>query len=121
MLNANFQKAHKRLRRLITLTRYEALVRRNLEFDLTIDQLVEILKKQDYKCALTGWDLEFSSGGSFGKRNPLGCTLDRKDTNLGYTGNNVQLVCCLANITRSNLTLDQFKELCIAVAQKSNT
>ena len=82
---------------------------------------MEILEKQDYKCALTGWQLEFNSGGSFGGRNPLGCTIDRKNNELGYTIDNIHLVCCLANITRSKLTLERFKELCIAVAQKSNT
>lgn len=121
MLNTNFQSAHKRLRRLITLTRYEARVRRNLEFDLNIDQLVEILEKQNFQCALTGWDLEFTPGGNFDGRNPRGCTLDRKDNKLGYTVDNVQLVCCIANVIRSKLSLEDFKCLCEAVTAKSNT
>lgn len=106
----------RRLKRLITLTRYEALVRRKLDFDITSEYLVDLLHKQNYQCALTGWILEFTSGGDFDGRNPLGCTIDRIDNSKGYIKGNIQLVCCIANITRNKLKIDQFIDLCRSVA-----
>lgn len=114
MNNPNYVR---RLKRLITLTRYEALVRRKLDFDITSEFLIDLLYKQNYRCALTGWELEFTSGGEFDGRNPMGCTIDRIDNSKGYVKGNIQLVCCIANITRNKLKIAQFIDLCRSVAR----
>jgi hypothetical protein len=112
--------AKRRLKRLITLTKYEALYRRKLDFSLTFDNLWSLLVKQNYQCALTGWTLEYTSGGNFDRRNPVGCTIDRIDNSKGYVQDNVQLVCCIVNITRSKLEINQFVDLCQAVARTAD-
>jgi len=107
------------LRETIRKTKYEATSRRNLEFSLTLDQVLDVLQTQNGKCALTGWNLEFTRGGDMGGRNPQGCTLDRKDNSKGYTKENIQLVCCRVNIMRSNLSIEDFTNLCRAVTNQA--
>lgn len=113
----NLHEADVFLRRTLTKARYEAVNRRGLEFDLTPSYLLKLLTDQNGKCALTGWDLEFTRGGDFGSgTNPLGCSIDRKDSQLGYISGNVQLVCWKVNKIKSNLPDSEFKDLCKAVA-----
>lgn len=113
----NLHEADVFLRRTWTKTKYEAVNRRGLEFDITSSYLLKLLIDQEGKCALTGWDLEFTRGGDFGSgTNPLGCSIDRKDNLLGYVPDNVQLVCWKANKIKNNLSDVEFKELCKAVA-----
>lgn len=113
----NLHEADVFLRRTWTKTKYEALSRRGLEFRITSGDLLKLLIDQNGKCALTGWNLEFTRGGDFGSgTNPLGCSIDRKDNMLGYVPGNVQLVCWKANKIKNSLSDSEFKELCKAVA-----
>ena len=113
----NLYEADAFLRRTLTKTKYEAVNRRGLEFDLHSGFLLKLLQDQNGKCALTGWDLEFTRGGDFGSgTNPLGCSIDRKDNLVGYVPSNVQLVCWKANKIKNSLSDAEFKELCKAVA-----
>jgi hypothetical protein len=105
------------LSRTLTKTKHAAKTTRNLHFNLSLSEVMAQLKKQNNKCALTGWDLEFTRGGDFKSgMNPMGCTIDRIDNDLGYTPSNIQLVCCKANIIRGRMSITEFKELCSAVA-----
>lgn len=113
----NLNEADLFLRRTWTKTKYEAQNRRNLEFTISSNDLMNLLVAQNGKCALTGWELEFSRGGTFGSgTNPMSCSIDRKNNTLGYMLGNVQLVCWKANKIKSDLTDQEFKELCKAVA-----
>lgn len=113
----NLHEADVFLRRTWSKTKYAANNQRGLEFNITPDYLLELLIGQKGKCALTGWDLEFSRGGDFGSgTNPLSCFIDRKNNCLGYIPGNVQLVCWKANKIKNSLSDTEFKELCKAVA-----
>jgi hypothetical protein len=82
--------------------------------------LLEIGDCQNWKCALTGWDLEFQRGGTnWGGKwcNPMSCTIDRLDNNYGYIPGNVQLVTWKANMIKNHLSNDEFVNLCKAVAK----
>jgi hypothetical protein len=75
---------------------------------------------QNWKCALTGWDLEFVRGGTYwgGKWcNPMSCTIDRIDNKKGYVIGNVQLVTWFANKTKGHLNDQDFVEMCKSVAK----
>lgn len=111
-----FREAYAFLNRTLQKTRYSAINQRGLDFDLTINDVMRKLQEQDYKCALTGWDLEFTRGGTYDGKNPRGCTIDRIYNRSGYHRWNIQLVCCMPNLVRGKLDLSQFKELCQAVA-----
>ena len=113
----NLHEADVFLRRTWTKTKYEANNRRGLQFNITAKDLLNLLVVQKGKCALTGWDLEFTRGGNFGSgTNPLSCSIDRKDNDIGYVLSNIQLVCWKANKIKNSLSDVEFKELCKAVA-----
>ena len=106
---------HSFLARAITLTRYEAKNRRNLEFNIDLAYLIDILQTQYNRCALTGWELEFTHGGGLHRTNPLVCTMDRINNNQGYIRGNVQLTCWQPNKIKNNMSNDDFIKMCKAV------
>lgn len=104
------------LNRTLQKTRYAAVNVRGISFDLSLVDVMLKLEFQNYKCALTGWDLEFTRGGDYDGKNPRGCTIDRIDNSRGYHFSNIQLVCCMPNLVRNKLSISEFKNLCSAVA-----
>jgi hypothetical protein len=100
----------------VSKTRYSARKVRNLKFNIDIDYVMKMLERQQGKCALTGWDLEFTRGGSFGYcTNPRGCTIDRIDSSKGYTRRNVQLTCWMPNKFKAEFSNTQLVEFCKTV------
>ena len=100
-------------------TKSDCLRRRNLEFTIDINYVLDLLKKQEGKCAISGWDLEFSRGGDYkGGKNPKGCTIDRIDNDRGYVPGNIQLACTLPNYLKADMPLKEFRELCRAIGSK---
>ncbi len=91
--------------------------RRRKTCDLSIEQLMKIWHHQSGKCALTGWDMTMQLGKGQIATN---ASIDRIDSTIGYTNNNVQLVCRAANVAKSNLTQENFVRLCKAVQEKQN-
>ena len=105
------------LSRTISKTRYDAITRRNLPFNITTDDIVNLYIRQQGKCALTGLPLEFTRGGKFmNNANPNSCTMDRIDNKKGYELDNIQLTSWRANCYRGVIPLDEFKEFCKSVA-----
>jgi hypothetical protein len=79
------------------------------DYELTIDDLLQIYDNQDGRCAITGAFM-------FWKKNAvemrdINMSIDRKDNNKGYTKDNVQLVCYRINMLRGGMDLDRFKEI----------
>jgi hypothetical protein len=101
------------LRETIRKTKSDAKCRRNLEFAIDLDYLLALVDAQEGRCALSGWELEFTRGGDFkGGKNPRGCTVDRIDNSRGYVPGNVQLACCLPNYLKADMDLAEFRSLC---------
>ena len=73
---------------------------------ITVDDLLGIGNKQNWKCAITGDQLEFVRGGNFNNNgsNALSCSIDRIDTTRPYTVDNVQLVTWQSNSAKSGMT-----------------
>ena len=101
----------------VSKTRYSAREIRDLDFDIDIDYIMQLLGQQQGKCALTGWDLEFTRGGDWDGKNPRGATMDRINSSRGYVRGNIQLVCGMPNVIKSHLDRNTFVELCKAVAK----
>jgi hypothetical protein len=113
----NLAVARSYLSRNITKTRYAAREQRNLEFTIDTDYVMNLLVAQNGKCALTGWDFEFTRGGNLHGKNPYGCTMDRKDNSLGYIPGNVQLVCWKINKLKGEVNDTEFKTICKLVVE----
>jgi len=91
---------------------YHNAKKRNLEFKISIEYIDNLLKKQNFKCALS--DLPIYIGFDF----DITASLDRIDSNIGYLENNVQWVHKHINIMKMGLSEDLFKYLCCKVSEK---
>lgn len=84
---------------------------KNLEFDLTKDFILQKLKVG--VCEVTKLPLNLNGG----KRKPLTPSLDRINPNLGYTQDNVQLVCCMYNFAKSDFTYQDVLQMAEALVE----
>lgn len=87
-----------------------ALVRR-IDWNVSFDYLAELLIEQDFKCALTGWDIHAMEVNS-------PASLDRIDSSIGYVEGNLQWVTSKVNMMKQQYSQDDFINVCIAVADK---
>jgi hypothetical protein len=113
----DLQEAKKFLSVTVSKTRYSAREIRFLSFNIDTDYVMELLINQQGKCALTGWNLEFTRGGKWDGKNPRGCTMDRIDSTKGYIRGNIQLVCGLPNVSKGNMPNDEFIAMCKSIAK----
>jgi hypothetical protein len=77
--------------------------------EVVVDELKSLWDKQGGLCALSGVPMTYEKGKG---RLPTNLSIDRKDSGLGYTLDNVQLVCYQANLMKSELTTAQLKFWC---------
>jgi len=77
---------------------------------LNVDILLSTLKRQDYKCALSGVPLTCIL--SKGRKHPTNVSIDRIIPGGPYTENNIQLVCRALNSWRADLSVDEFTDWC---------
>jgi hypothetical protein len=81
---------------------------RNIELNVTREQLHNLLHKQNFKCALTGQSLNWKTA-----------SLDRIDSNKAYDIDNIQWMLSEVNYMKRVLTQDRFIELCKLVAENN--
>lgn len=89
---------------------------RNLDFKITIQYIWKLFLKQHKRCALSGVPINFS------KTNyALGtASLDRINSKLGYTPNNVQWVHKDLNFMKSDMDNSIFIDWCKKIAKNNN-
>ena len=82
---------------------------------ITIEQLVEQLKNQNYLCYYTGIPLNMDAGSSKGAKK-MSVSIDRLDNTKSYEPGNV--VICLWHVNRAKHSLSEheFLEMCNAVS-----
>jgi hypothetical protein len=90
---------------------------RNLEFNITIEYVWDLFKKQKGVCALSGLLIKFYKGSGRTNRSSQTASLDRIDPSLGYIEGNVQWVHKTINLMRHHYDLDMFYSACRAVAR----
>jgi hypothetical protein len=82
--------------------------KKKLDLDIDQDFLLQLLKTSGYKCAVTGLEMNLISTGRK-KTNPYKCSLDRIDSDKGYTKDNVRFVCWAVNQMKAERTDEEFK------------
>jgi hypothetical protein len=87
------------------------------EFKITVEFLWDLFLKQDRKCAITNMPINFNT--IFGKISNGSASLDRIDSNKGYTKDNVQWVHKTINMMKNKLSMDEFTEWCKLVAKNN--
>lgn len=85
---------------------------RGLPFKVSPSYLWELLQKQKWRCALTGWRLTLPKHSVKGT-----ASLDRIDSSRGYVKGNVQWLHKDVNISKQDYTQSYFKKLCRAVTK----
>jgi hypothetical protein len=80
---------------------------RDLCFEVTLKDIWDKYLEQDKKCSLTGWPISFDDNAS----------LDRIDSNIGYTKENIQLLDKAVNMMKRDYPEDFFIAVCKAVSQ----
>ena len=83
--------------------------RRDHQSEVTEDFLKDLLVVQGNRCALTGTPFDEANRPS----------IDRKDSTVGYTKQNVHLVLFDINRMKTDLSLDRFIDLCARVTIRS--
>ena len=89
--------------------------KRNIEFNLTIEDAWELFIKQKRKCALSGVLLDFSTSRQKNLLTPA--SLDRIDSSKHYTIDNVQWVCKDLNLMKRSQSNIDFINWCHAVSE----
>lgn len=74
---------------------------RKSECRITIEDLLDKWNEQKGLCALTGKQMTYVRGKG---RVDTNVSVDRKNNNLGYTKDNIQLVCTIINVMKYTLT-----------------
>lgn len=101
-LSQNLRRAHKR--------------ENPYEITVDLDYLFEIGENQNWKCALSGDDLEFERGGDWlDNTNPKSCTIDRIDSDLGYIPGNIQLLSWRINRLKRDYSQDELLSIVSAI------
>lgn len=85
---------------------------RNIGWNISEEYAADLLIKQDFKCALSGWDIDALDA----KSNTA--SLDRIDSSEGYVEGNVQWVHKMVNMCKQQYSQEDFINMCEAVANK---
>lgn len=89
--------------------------RHGLEYDLSVEFILNLLKMQEHKCAVTKIPLEATAGNTKTYSSPKTISIDRIDSNRGYTKDNVRLVTYMYNSCKGQWTDEQVREMCVGV------
>lgn len=90
---------------------------RNLEFSITKEYVYNILLEQDFKCKLSGLDIELCKPGR--KNTRWTATLDRINSKIGYVEGNVQWLHKDINMMKWAFDENQFIQYCKMIAEKN--
>jgi len=85
-------------------------IRNFYDFDLTPSHVLNLFRNAK-KCPYFGWDLTFSQG----NKDKTLASLDRVDSNLGYTKDNVVVISYLANLMKSSASEDELLAFALGV------
>ena len=96
----------------VTRIRHDAK-QRNIPFNLTLEFLWRLYIKQNKKCALTGIVIDF---GTTGRDRNRTASLDRINSENGYTKGNVQWVHKDVNFSKQDMSQKEFITMCNKVA-----
>lgn len=82
--------------------------RKGFEHNITPAILFVMMHVQNFRCAQTGIPFDLSASTVYDK-SPVAPSLDRKDNSLGYTVQNVQLVCTWYNMMKNEWSIEDVK------------
>lgn len=106
-----------RLKKLCQMAKSRA-GKKGREFNITPEFLLDLWEEQDGKCSISGipFELNYSEDGGPHRNGP---SLDRIDSSLGYTTNNVRIVTYHVNTALSNFGEEALMELAEQIVKQN--
>lgn len=92
-------------------------LKRNIKFEITINDIWNLYLKQKFKCALSGVDIKFYP--KIKDYSLITASLDRIDSSKSYTLDNVQLVHKIVNIMKWSLPNIEFITWCKIICKNN--
>lgn len=92
--------------------------KRGLDVEITKEDVIALWEKQKGLCAVTGLPMEKVKATKTTRnryKNLYRASVDRINSDKGYTKENIRLVCSHVNIMKMDLTDEQFKFWCDAI------
>ena len=90
---------------------------KNFNFDLTLEQVLDLYEKQNHKCALSGLEMTTIKGSG---HLILNASIDRIDPGKDYSISNIRLICNHVNMMRSNLSDEELLMFCKNILDNAN-
>lgn len=90
---------------------------RNLEFSVNYIDLWNQWEKQEFKCALSGMELIIKR--NYRERHEMTASLDRIDSSMGYTKENIQWIHKDINKMKNNYSDEYFISICKLIANNN--
>jgi hypothetical protein len=97
--------------------------KRYISVNITIDDIKSQYNNQVGLCAMTRFKMTWIKHPNESEthiNNKFNISVDRIDSNKGYTKDNIQLVCATANIIKNKLPQDKFIEICKKISKNKN-
>lgn len=97
--------------------------KRDILVQITIDDIKSQYNNQIGLCAMTRLKMTWIKHPNESEthiNNKFNISVDRIDSNKGYTKDNIQLVCAAVNIIKNKLPLDKFIEICKKISKNKN-
>ena len=91
--------------------------RADVDDDVTVEFLLALLRGQQGLCALSGMPMTFTKTGEQFKKTMTNASVDRIDSSIHYTRDNIRLVTTRLNYMKHSMTDDEFFKTCEAVIQ----
>lgn len=95
---------------------------KELNIELTIEDIHNLYEKQNGFCAISGLKMSHETYSFRDKEhiiNRLNISIDRIDSNLGYTKENVQLVAAIVNRMKTDLPDSEFIKICSIITENN--
>ena len=92
-------------------TSRKGAVRREIEFTITQQDVIDLWYKQKGRCAVSGVPMTLTHG-TTSKHNPTKVSIDRIDNNVGYIKENIQLITWQVNCSKGTFDVEQLFEMC---------
>ena len=96
---------------------------KDLNIEITCDDIKELYNKQNGLCALTGRPMTTDTYMVKGNQhiiNKMNISVDRINSDLGYSKGNIQLVGAMINRMKSDLTNKEFIDFCSIISEYNN-
>lgn len=90
----------------------------NLEFSLDKEFIEQLYNNQNGKCLITGVEFNFDKNKCLSRR-PFAPSIDRINSKLGYTKDNVRLICVAVNLSLNEFGDEVFDKICRAYVENT--